>query len=135
MLTQESVTRTNRGKAGAKPEPGRANGSRNVRGFSPWPLGGLATMGHTLGRLSKGLQLTSPVWVGGARRMRAIHRHWPVPAVAGVRACVRGRQLRRTVLGPLLDGCRGLAEIISREIAGNRRGTGGSTGWLVSLWR
>jgi hypothetical protein len=136
MLRQESVTRTNPGKAGAEPEPGRANGSRNVRGSSPWPLGGLAAMGRMLGRLSKGYLLASPVWVRGATRMGAIHRLWPVPPVTGMRACVRDRQLRRvTVRCLLLDGCRGPAEIISREIAGNRRGTGGSTRWLVSLWR
>jgi hypothetical protein len=136
MLTQESVTRTNPGKAGAKPEPGRANGSRNVRGSSPWPLGGLASMGRMLGRLSKGFQLTSPVWVRGARRMGAIHRLWPVPPVTGMRACVRGRQLRRVTVRCLLpDGYRRLSEIISREIAGNRRGTGGLTRWLVRLWR
>jgi hypothetical protein len=41
MLTRESVTRTIPGKAEAKPEPGRANRSRNVRGSSLWPLGGL----------------------------------------------------------------------------------------------
>jgi hypothetical protein len=135
MLTQGSVTRTNPGKAEAKPEPGRANGSRNVRGSSLWPLGGLAAMGHMRWRLSRGFLLASPVWVKGAKRMGTIHRLWPVPAATGVRACVRGRQMRCvTVRCPLLDGCRGLAEIISREIAGNRRGTGGLTGWLVSLW-
>ena len=86
MLRQESVTRTNPGKAGAKPEPGRANGSRNVRESSPWPLGGLAAMGRMLGRLSKGFLLASPVWVRGAKRMGAIHRLWPVPPVTGMRA-------------------------------------------------
>jgi hypothetical protein len=136
MLTHESVTRTNPGKAGAKPEPGRANGSRNVRGSSLWPLGGLSAMRRMLRRLSKGFQITSPVWVKDAKRLGAIHRLWPVPPVTGARACVRGRQLRRvTVRCQLLGGCRGLSEIISREIAGNRRGTGGLTGWLVSLWR
>ena len=39
-----------------------------------------------------------------------------------------------TVRGPLLDGCRGLAEIISREISGTPRITGVLTGWLVSPW-
>jgi hypothetical protein len=136
MLTQESVTRTNPGKAGAKPEPGRANGSRNVRGSSPWPLGGLAAMGRMLGRLSKRFLLASPVWVRGAKRMGAIHRLWPVPPVMSARACVRGLQLRRVAVRCLLpDGYRRLSEIISREIAGNRRGTGDLTGWLVSLWR
>jgi hypothetical protein len=136
MLTQESVTRTNPGKAGAKPEPSRANGSRNVRGSSPWPLGGLAAIGRMLGRLSKGFLLASPVWVRGAKRIGAIHRLWPVPTVTGSMACAPRSQMRRvTVRRPLLDGCRGLAEIISREIAGNRRGTGGLTRWLVSLWR
>ena len=136
MLTHESVTRTNPGKAGAKPEPGRANGSRNVRGSSLWPLGGLSAMRRMLRRLSKGFQITSPVWVKDAKRLGAIHRLWPVPAVTGARACVRGRQLRRvTVRCLLLDGYRWLSEIISREIAGNRRGTGDLTGWLVSLWR
>ena len=136
MLKQKSVTRTNPGKAGAKPEPGKANGSRNVRGSSPWSLGGLATMRRMLGRLSKGFLLASPVWVRVAKRMGAIHRLSPVPAVTGVRACVRGRQLRRLTMRCLwLDGYRWLSEIISREIAGNRRGTGGLTGWLVSLWR
>ena len=136
MLTQESVTRTNPGKAGAKPEPGRANGSRNVRGSSSWPLGGLVAMGRMLGRLSKGFLLASPIWVRGAKRRGAIHRLWPVPPVTGVRVCVRARQLRRVTVRCLwLDGYRKLSEIISREIAGNRRGTGGLTGWLVSLWR
>ena len=83
MLTQESVTRTNPGKAEAKPEPGRANTSRNVRGSSPWPLGGLAAMGRMLGRLSKGFLLASPVWVRGAKRMGAIHhRLWPLACAA-----------------------------------------------------
>ena len=132
MLTQESVTRTNPGKAGAKPEPGGAITLRNVRGSSLWPLGGLSAMGRMLGRLSKGFQLTSPVWVKGAKRLGAIHRLWPVQPVTGMRACVRGRQLRRvTVRCLLLDGYRRLSEIISREIAGNRRGTGDLTGWLV----
>jgi len=136
MLTQESVTRTNPGKAEAKPEPRRANTLRNVRGSSPWPLGGLAAMGRMLGRLSKGFLLASPVQAKGAKRMGAIHRLWPVPPVTGMRACVRGRQLRRvTARCLLLDGYRRLSDIISREIAGNRRGTGGLTGWLVSLWR
>jgi hypothetical protein len=123
MLTQESVTRTNPGKAEAKPEPGGANTLRIVRGSSPWALGGLAAMGRMLGQLSKGFQLASPVQVKVAKRMGAIHR-------------VRGRQSRRvTVRCLLLDGYRWLSEIISREIAGNRRGTGDLTGWLVSLWR
>jgi hypothetical protein len=136
MLTQESVTRTNPGKAEAKLEPGRANTLRNVRGSSPWPLGGLAAIGRMLGRLSMGFLFASPVRVKGAKRMGAIHRLWPVPGMTGSRECVRGRQLRRvTVRCQLRDGCRGLSEIISREIAGNRRGTGGLTGWLVSLWR
>jgi hypothetical protein len=88
MLRQESVTRTNPGKAGAKPEPGRANGSRNVRGSSPRPSRwtGSHVMGRMLGRLSKGLLLASPVWVRVAKRMGAIYRLWPVPAVTGVRA-------------------------------------------------
>jgi hypothetical protein len=132
MLTQESVTRTNSDKAEAKPEPGGANTLRNVRGSSPWSLGGLAAKGRMLGRLSEGFLLASPVWVRGAKGMGAIHRLWPVPSVTGVRACVRGRQLRRvTARCLLLDGYRRPAEIISREIAGNRR----LTGWLVSLWR
>ena len=98
MLTQESVTRTNPGKAGAKPEPGRANGSCNGRGSSPWPLGGLSAMRRMLGRLSRGFQLTSRVWVKGAKRLGAIHRLWLVPPVTGARACVRGRQLRRVTV-------------------------------------
>jgi hypothetical protein len=122
MLTQESVTRTNPGKVGAEPEPGRANGSRNMRGSSPWPLGGLAAMGRMLGRLTKGFLLASPVWVRGAKRMGAIHRLWPVPPVTGMRACVRGRQLRRvTVRCLLLDGYRGFQKLSrgkSRETAG-----------------
>jgi hypothetical protein len=136
MLTQVSLTRTNPGKAEAKSEPGGANTPRSVRGSSPWPLGGLAAMGCMLGRLSKGFLLASHVWVRVAKPMGAIHRLSPVPAVTAVRVCVRGRQLRRvTVRCQLRDGCRRLAEIISREIAGNRRGTGGLTRWLVSLWR
>jgi hypothetical protein len=136
MLTQGSVTRTNPDKGEAKPEPGGAITLRNVRGSSLWPLGGLSAMGRMLGRLSKGFQLTSPVWVKGAKRLGAIHRLWLVPVVTGARACVRGRQLRRAAVRcQLRDGCRRLSEIISREIAGNRRGTGGLTGWLVSLWR
>jgi hypothetical protein len=136
MLTQGSVTRTNPDKGKAKPEPGGAITLRNVRGSSLWPLGGLSAMGRMLGRLSKGFQLTSPVWVKGAKRLGAIHRLWLVPVVTGARACVRGRQLRRaTVRCQLRDECRRLSEIISREIAGNRRGTGGLTRWLVSLWR
>jgi len=136
MLTQESVTRTIPGKAEAKPGPSGENTLRNLRGSSLWPLGGLSAMGRMLGRLSKGFHLTSPVWVKGAKRLGAIHRLWPVPPVTGARACVRGRQLRRvTVRCVLLDGYRWLSEIISREIAGNRRGTGGSTRWLVSPWR
>jgi hypothetical protein len=119
MLTQGSVARTNPDKAEAKAEPGGAN-------TLPWPLGGLAAMGRVLGRRSRGFLLASPVWVSGAKRMGAIHRLWTVPAVTGVRACVRGRQLRRvTVRCQSLDECRRLSEIISREIAGNRRGTGG----------
>jgi hypothetical protein len=136
MLTQESVTRTNPAKAEAKPEPGGAITLRNVRGSSLWPLGGLSAMGRMLGRLSKRFLLAAPVWVRGAKRMGAIYRLWPGPPVTGMRACVRGRQLRRvTVRCLLLDVCRRLSEIISREIAGNRRGTGDLTGWLVSLWR
>ena len=136
MLTQESVTRSNPGKAEAKSESGGANTPRSVRGSSPWPLGGLAAMGCMLGRLSKGFLLASPVWVRAAKRVGAIHRLSPVPAVTVVRVCVRGRQLRRvTVRCLLLDGYRWLSEIISREIAGNRRGTGDLTGWLASLWR
>jgi hypothetical protein len=105
MLTQERVSRTNSGKAEAKPEPGRANTLVNVRESSPWPLGGLAAMGRMLGQLRKAFQLASPVWVRGAKRMGAIHSLWPMPAVTGVRACVRGRQLRRvTVRCQLLDG-------------------------------
>ena len=66
MLTQESVTRTNPGKAEAKLEHGGAITLRNVRGLSLWPLGGLAAMGRMLGRLSRGFLLASPVW--GERR-------------------------------------------------------------------
>jgi hypothetical protein len=136
MLTQGSVTRTNTAKAEAKPESGGAITLRNVRGSSLWPLGGLSGMGRMLGRLSKGFQLTSPVWAKAAKRLGAIHRLWPVPPVTGMRACVRGRQLRRvTVRCLLLDGYRRLSEIISREISGTPRITGVLTGWLVSLWR
>ena len=136
MLTQLSLTRTNPGKAEAKLETGGANTLRNVRGSSLWPLDGLSAMGRMLGRLSKGFQLASPVWVRGAKLMGAIRRLWSAPAVTGVRASVRGRQLRRvSVRCPWLEGYRKVSEIISREIAGNRRGTGGLTRWLVSLWR
>jgi hypothetical protein len=114
MLTQESVTRTNPDKGEAKPEPGGAN---------------------TFAQCAWVLSLASR-WTGGHGAMGAIHRLWPVAPVTGARACVRGRQLRRvTVRCQLLDRYRWLSEIISREIAGNRRGTGGLTEWLVSLWR
>ena len=136
MLTQLSLTRTNPVKAEANPETGRANTLRDVCRSSRWPFGGMAAMGRLLGRGSKGFQLTSRVRVSGVKRMGTIHRHWRVRAVTGSSAWERGSQLQCvTVRGPLLDGCMGPAEIISREIAGNRRGTGGSTRWLVSLWR
>jgi hypothetical protein len=86
--------------------------------------------------LDESYLLAWPIQDKGEKRMGTIHRLWPVPALTESRARARCSQVRRfAVRCQLLDGCRRLAEIISREIAGNRRGTGGLTGWLVSLWR
>jgi hypothetical protein len=56
-----------------------------------------------------------------AKRLGAIHRLWPVSAVTNVRACVRGRQLRRVTVRCLFQK---LSRGKSREIAGNRRFNG-----------
>jgi hypothetical protein len=53
-------------------------------------------------------------------------------------ACVRGDEyegMRSRSPIAARYGALSVSEIISREIAGNRRGTGDLTGWLVSLWR
>ena len=116
MLTQLSLTRTNPGKAEAKLETGGANTLRNVRGSSLWPLDGLSAIRRMLGRLSKGFQLASPVWVRGAKLMGAIRRLWSAPAVTGVRASVRGRQKNRSKFeGPeSLSRIRETNELVAR---------------------
>jgi hypothetical protein len=108
------------------------NACRSAHGL---PVG-LAAMERMLGRLSKRCVLASTIRVQGKKRMGTIYRLCPVLAVTEPRARARRSQTRRfTVPRQLLDGYRRLAKIISREIAGNRRGTGGLTGWLVSPWR
>jgi hypothetical protein len=136
MLTQESVTRTNPGKAEAKPEPGRANGSRNVRGSSPCPLGGLEAMGRMLGRRSKGFLLASPVWVRGAKRMEAIHRLWPVLSVSRL---TNGLRADKAPLYGALSVARWVVGACRNYLAGNRgkppvnRGSNEMAGESVAL--
>jgi hypothetical protein len=117
MLTQESVTRTNPGKTGAKPEPGRANGSRNVRGSSPWPVGGLAAIGRMLGRLSRGFLLASRVQVKGVKRMGTIHRLWPVLSVSRL---THDHRADNAPLYGALSVARRVAGACRNYLAGNR---------------
>jgi len=70
MLTQLSLTRTNPGKAGAKPESGRASTLPGVYRCSRWPIGGLATMGRMDANCSA-LRCAVRCWmdVGGLQKL------------------------------------------------------------------
>ncbi len=70
MLTQLSLTRTNPGKAGAKPESGRASTLPGVYRCSRWPIGGLATMGRMDANCSA-LRCVGRCWmdVGGLQKL------------------------------------------------------------------
>jgi len=106
-----------------------ANPMGNTRRSSPWRLCGSTATGRTLGRLSKRCMLASPIRVEGEKRMRTMHRLRHAPALTEQSTRARRSQMQRfSVRCQLPDECRWLAEIISRETAGKRRGNDGLNG-------